>query len=131
MQLTPFNSFTLLSTVSGSDGVGKLEDPVSPAGEFPANKKFSESDDILDDASTAGTDTEPDDICERPQSCKGDVCNDENEIVSDNDDFEEDCGSSVHEQFFPGSDTSGSSALLFCTSEKRKTHYFARLCLCN
>ncbi|KAM3726056.1 Protein capicua [Dirofilaria immitis] len=110
MQLTPrfdpFTSFSILSEVSNNAGISKLDDSASPMGDFSTSKKFSESDDILDDASIAGTDTEVDDTSEKTQSCKGDGCNDDN--VTDNDDFEEDCSSSVHEQLFPGSDRSGS-----------------------
>uniref|UniRef100_A0A1I7VFV5 HMG box family protein n=1 Tax=Loa loa TaxID=7209 RepID=A0A1I7VFV5_LOALO len=115
MQLTPrfdpFVSFSMLSEVSNNAGTSKSDDSASPMGDFSTSKKFSESDDILDDASTAGTDTEVDDASEKTQSCKGDGCNDEN--VTDNDDFEEDCSSSVHEQLFPGSERSGSVAGTF------------------
>lgn len=54
-------------------------------------------------------DTEVDDASEKTQSCKGDGCNDEN--ITDNDDFEEDCSSSIHEQLFAGSERSG---MFFC-----------------
>uniref|UniRef100_A0A8R1TUJ0 HMG box domain-containing protein n=1 Tax=Onchocerca volvulus TaxID=6282 RepID=A0A8R1TUJ0_ONCVO len=110
MQLTPrfepFTAFSMLSEVSNNSGISKSDDSTSPMGDFSTSKKFSESDDILDDASTAGTDTEVDDASEKTQSCKGDGCNDDN--ITDNDDFEEDCSSSVHEQLFPGSERSGS-----------------------
>lgn len=59
IQLTPrfdpFNSFSLLSTVSSDAGTSKSEDSVSPTGDFSTSKKFSESDDIMDDGSTVGT----------------------------------------------------------------------------
>ncbi|VDP13427.1 unnamed protein product, partial [Onchocerca flexuosa] len=110
MQLTPrfepFTAFSMISEVSNNSGISKSDDSTSPMGDFSTSKKFSESDDILDDASTAGTDTEVDDASEKTQSCKGDGCNDDN--ITDNDDFEEDCSSSVHEQLFPGSERSGS-----------------------
>ncbi|VDK61798.1 unnamed protein product [Onchocerca ochengi] len=102
----PFTAFSMLSEVSNNSGISKSDDSTSPMGDFSTSKKFSESDDILDDASTAGTDTEVDDASEKTQSCKGDGCNDDN--ITDNDDFEEDCSSSVHEQLFPGSERSGS-----------------------
>ncbi|KAL3982327.1 HMG (high mobility group) box family protein [Acanthocheilonema viteae] len=102
----PFSSFNMLSEVSNNAGTSKSDESVSPMGDFSISKKFSESDDILDDTSTAGTDTEIDDASEKTQSCKGDGCNDEN--ITDNDDFEEDFSSSVHEQLFPGSERSGS-----------------------
>uniref|UniRef100_A0A158Q8U4 HMG box domain-containing protein n=1 Tax=Elaeophora elaphi TaxID=1147741 RepID=A0A158Q8U4_9BILA len=115
MQLTPrfdpFSSFSILPEASNNAGTSKSDDSASPMGDFSTNKKFSESDDILDDASTAGTDTEVDDASEKTQSCKGDGCNDEN--ITDNDDFEEDCSSSVHEQLFPGSERSGSVTRTF------------------
>uniref|UniRef100_A0A915PJH4 HMG box domain-containing protein n=1 Tax=Setaria digitata TaxID=48799 RepID=A0A915PJH4_9BILA len=101
----PFNSFSMLSEVPNNAGTSKSDDSVSPMGEFSTSKKLSESDDILDDASIAGTDTEVDDASEKTQSCKGDGCNDEN--MTDNDDFEEDCNSSVHEQLFPGTEATG------------------------
>ncbi|VIO86909.1 Uncharacterized protein BM_BM5934 [Brugia malayi] len=103
----PFSSFSMLSEVSNNLGASKSDDLTSPIGDFLTSKKFSESDDILDDASTAGTDTEVDDASEKTQSCKGDGCNDEN--ITDNDDFEEDCSNSVHEQLFHGSERSGSA----------------------
>ncbi|VDK86106.1 unnamed protein product [Litomosoides sigmodontis] len=110
MQFTPrfdpFSSFGMLSEVSNNAGTSKSDDSASPMGDFSTSKKFSETDDILDDASTVGTDTEVDDASEKTQSCKGDGCNDEN--ITDNDDFEEDCSSSVHEQLFTGSERCGS-----------------------
>ncbi|MCP9265917.1 Protein capicua-like protein [Dirofilaria immitis] len=98
MQLTPrfdpFTSFSILSEVSNNAGISKLDDSASPMGIFQQAKSFPRvmtywMMQVL-----------------LARSCKGDGCNDDN--VTDNDDFEEDCSSSVHEQLFPGSDRSGS-----------------------
>ncbi|VDN03394.1 unnamed protein product [Thelazia callipaeda] len=115
----PFSSFNLLSEISNAR-ISESDDSVSPGGDLLTNKKLSEIDDILDDASTAETgyisfsvqftfavDPEVDDGSEKPQSCKGDGCIDENENITDNEDFEEDCSSSVQEQIFSGIETSG------------------------
>lgn len=50
-------------------------------------------------------DTEADDGSEKPQSCKGDGCNDEN--ASDNDDFEEDGTYNISEHLFQNTDMGG------------------------
>lgn len=59
MQLTPrfdpFNTYSLFTPAGSSTNASKADDSPSPVFESSGNKKFSESDDVQDDGSTAGT----------------------------------------------------------------------------